>query len=292
MSSNATYRLILCKTLPAYNYPMTTHPSDMALNVLMEAKRSVRISEIFGPTLQGEGPDIGRPAVFLRFHGCPVQCPGCDTAYTWDGSERGTSSSYLNIYESVRDILRRYPQCGVVFTGGEPLIHYHQEEFANLIDAIQAIAKWVSIETSGATGQNPYKDTLSGILRRFDRVVWSPKTYTEGLPAKQHPTHLHVQRLNEKAFLHTYQDFKYGLDKSKLTIKFVVKSGSDVEAVKRLDDGLGLTEGGFDIQLMPFGYDAEDLAPMIDQLTVEVAKYGYRITPRLHALIWGRERGR
>jgi 7-carboxy-7-deazaguanine synthase len=41
----------------------------------------VRISEIFGPTIQGEGPLIGRPTVFVRTAGCDYRCTWCDTLY-------------------------------------------------------------------------------------------------------------------------------------------------------------------------------------------------------------------
>jgi 7-carboxy-7-deazaguanine synthase len=41
----------------------------------------IRISEIFGPTIQGEGPLIGRPTVFVRTAGCDYRCTWCDTLY-------------------------------------------------------------------------------------------------------------------------------------------------------------------------------------------------------------------
>src|SRR5262249_51216898 len=41
----------------------------------------VRVSEIFGPTIQGEGPLIGRPSVFVRTAGCDYRCAWCDTLY-------------------------------------------------------------------------------------------------------------------------------------------------------------------------------------------------------------------
>lgn len=41
----------------------------------------IRISEIFGPTVQGEGPLIGRPTVFVRTAGCDYRCAWCDTLY-------------------------------------------------------------------------------------------------------------------------------------------------------------------------------------------------------------------
>ena len=44
-------------------------------------KQGIRISEIFGPTVQGEGPLIGRPTVFVRTGGCDYRCTWCDTLY-------------------------------------------------------------------------------------------------------------------------------------------------------------------------------------------------------------------
>jgi len=41
----------------------------------------IRISEIFGPTIQGEGPLIGTPTVFVRTAGCDYRCTWCDTLY-------------------------------------------------------------------------------------------------------------------------------------------------------------------------------------------------------------------
>ena len=42
---------------------------------------TIRISEIFGPTVQGEGALIGRPTVFVRTGGCDYRCSWCDTLY-------------------------------------------------------------------------------------------------------------------------------------------------------------------------------------------------------------------
>jgi 7-carboxy-7-deazaguanine synthase len=44
-------------------------------------KGRIFISEIFGPTVQGEGPLMGRPTVFVRTGGCDYRCSWCDTQY-------------------------------------------------------------------------------------------------------------------------------------------------------------------------------------------------------------------
>jgi len=42
---------------------------------------ALEIIDIF-PTIQGEGPFAGEPAIFVRLAGCVLQCPLCDTDYT------------------------------------------------------------------------------------------------------------------------------------------------------------------------------------------------------------------
>src|SRR5258707_11321726 len=43
--------------------------------------RTIMISEVFGPTIQGEGAFIGKPTVFVRTGGCDYRCDWCDTLY-------------------------------------------------------------------------------------------------------------------------------------------------------------------------------------------------------------------
>jgi 7-carboxy-7-deazaguanine synthase len=42
------------------------------------------VSEVFGPTLQGEGPHTGQAAAYIRLGGCNLRCRWCGTAFTWD----------------------------------------------------------------------------------------------------------------------------------------------------------------------------------------------------------------
>ena len=44
-------------------------------------KDQILISEIFGPTIQGEGPLIGIPTIFVRTGSCDYRCSWCDSLY-------------------------------------------------------------------------------------------------------------------------------------------------------------------------------------------------------------------
>ena len=50
----------------------------------------LRIAEIFGPTIQGEGAVIGQPTVFVRAGGCDYRCDWCDSLHAVDSAYRHT----------------------------------------------------------------------------------------------------------------------------------------------------------------------------------------------------------
>ena len=95
----------------------------------------MKINEIFY-SLQGEGYFTGVPAVFVRFSGCNLKCPFCDTLH-----EEGKEMSVEEIAESVC----QYPALHVVLTGGEPSLFINSW----LIKALHDRGRFVAIETNG-----------------------------------------------------------------------------------------------------------------------------------------------
>jgi 7-carboxy-7-deazaguanine synthase len=110
-------------------------------------------------TVQGEGINTGRLAVFCRFAGCNLWsgreldrhnavCRFCDTEFVGvGGSGGGKFPSATSLAEAVR---RQWPQESgsvpfVVLTGGEPLLQVD----AALLDALHAVAFEVAVETNG-----------------------------------------------------------------------------------------------------------------------------------------------
>src|SRR5262245_34380873 len=112
-------------------------------------------------TLQGEGANVGRPAVFCRFAGCNLWsgherdratavCKFCDTDFVGiDGPGGGTFPTAEALAEA---IAREWPGEGgrrprplVVFTGGEPLLQLD----ADVVSEMHAWGFEVAIETNG-----------------------------------------------------------------------------------------------------------------------------------------------
>lgn len=119
---------------------------------------SYAVKEIYY-TLQGEGAQAGRPAVFLRFTGCNLWsglehdrekavCTFCDTDFIGtDGPGGGKFADAANLAQAAAahwpDLKAGKPY--VVCTGGEPLLQLD----AALIDALHEAGFEIAVETNG-----------------------------------------------------------------------------------------------------------------------------------------------
>lgn len=104
----------------------------------------LRVSEIY-LSVQGEGPHVGTPTVFVRFAGCNLRCPGwpCDTPHAIDPSKYRQEWKFLSPEEvaiTIRDIAAG-ARVRVCFTGGEPLLQPSADlkELAELLCTSHAI---------------------------------------------------------------------------------------------------------------------------------------------------------
>lgn len=119
----------------------------------MREERKYMVNEIFY-SLQGEGRWAGRAAIFIRFSGCNLKCPFCDTDF----------KAYRKM--TAREILgavMEWNHCNfIVLTGGEPTLQVTKE----FVDMLHSNGYYVAMETNG-TREYPYN---------VDWVTASPKT--------------------------------------------------------------------------------------------------------------------
>ena len=113
------------------------------------------VKEIF-LTLQGEGMQAGRRAVFLRFAGCNLwsgreadradaQCTFCDTDFVGLDGENGGRYGAETLADRVAASWAGGERALVVITGGEPMLQLD----AALIDALHARGFEIAVESNG-----------------------------------------------------------------------------------------------------------------------------------------------
>ena len=136
---------------------------------------SYAVKEIF-LTLQGEGMQAGRRAVFLRLAGCNLWtgreqdresaiCTFCDTDFVGMDGENGGRYEAVALAEKVAALWEGGERPLVVITGGEPMLQLD----GALIDALHAEGFEIAVETNGTL---PAPDGI-------DWICVSPKAGTK-----------------------------------------------------------------------------------------------------------------
>jgi 7-carboxy-7-deazaguanine synthase len=127
-------------------------------------KESILISEIFGPTVQGEGPLVGRPTVFVRTGGCDYRCAWCDTLYAVLPEHRREwiLMTPAEIGRRIDDLASNDPVL-VTVSGGNPAL----QPLAPLIELGHAKGHTFALETQGSVS-SPW-------FTKLDWLILSPK---------------------------------------------------------------------------------------------------------------------
>jgi 7-carboxy-7-deazaguanine synthase len=222
------------------------------------------VSEIFGPTWQGEGPLAGRRAGFVRLGRCNLTCSYCDTPYTWDWARFDPAAELSDrTTDEILETLDAMAIDMVVVTGGEPLLQQHH--LVPLLEAIRSRGWRVEIETNGTLAPNFDAELV-------DQWNVSPKLANAGVE-RQHCYRPDVLRAFEAT--------------GRAVFKFVAVGLADLEEIAEIVDENGLGA----VWVMPEGTDAATVTTRLQALAPAVLARGWNLTPRLHILIWGNRRG-
>lgn len=211
---------------------------------------SLLVSEIFR-SVQGEGPNTGRPSVFVRLGVCNLSCAWCDTPYTWlfsteklnevnkRAAEHGKTTPFNTSFKK-SDELKRLATTdafaeitklangvkAIVITGGEPLLH--KKPLLDLVPRFIKEGYKIEFETNG---------TIS----------------PEGLPAA---VHLNVSpklsnSLMRKETRLNYPVLQQCMRFQSSVLKFVVDGPSDLKEIHDIVRKLGVDPSR--VYLMPKG---------------------------------------
>lgn len=228
-----------------------------------DAVSGLVVSEVFGPTLQGEGPSAGRRAGFVRLGRCNLACTWCDTAYTWDWSRYDPSVELrrAGVAEVVAEV-QAMDVPMVVITGGEPLLQ--QSGVAELAAALAP--RRIEVETAGTIAPRP---ELVPLVHQWNV---SPKLANSGnrRDRRYRPDALRAFEATGRA-----------------VFKFVAAQPADLDEAAAIVAECGLT----DVWVMPEGTSAEVLQARMAALADAVVARGWSLTPRLHVELWGDKRG-
>src|SRR5262245_52796925 len=112
--------------------------------------RAIMISEVFGPTIQGEGALIGKPTVFVRTGGCDYRCGWFDTHYAVLPEYKSDwhPMTTEEVFAEVQHLSGNKPIL-VTLSGGNPAI----QPLGDLIDLGHAHGYSFAIETQGSVAQ-------------------------------------------------------------------------------------------------------------------------------------------
>ncbi len=223
------------------------------------------VNEIFS-SIQGEGPNCGMPAVFVRLQGCNLTCKWCDTKYSW-GPE-GRVMSVDNVLDLV--VVKAKKTKFVIITGGEPLIQ--ELDVRKLTGKLQELGFRSAIETNGTLAKPEW----------WQRVIWDIDFKCPSSGVKE-------------AFDHSWLDTGWGN-----RVKFVVADKRDLgfveERLTMFEEPLSPTV--IVSPMLPANFNANtagDGVCMINEWLREVwnfcVHYSLRYSLQVHKVVWGNQKG-
>jgi len=238
--------------------------------------------EVF-ESIQGEGPDMGKPSTFIRLAGCNRRCAWCDT----DKRHRYISpirlfAEMLNDYLEAKD-KEGAEEVNLVFTGGEPTL---QAEALNCVLSLTrlnhgAVSVWNHLETNGTR-----LDSEAAKLCKFCKTVCispkPPSAYNQPCDWAAIWEFIATDGLWTRAY-----------------VKTVIKTASDLDW---LIAGAADPQRTLNTQIViqtyvdPLGDGMADFrgywqAFLTSERLTWMRQHNVRIMPRLQNLIWGNHQG-
>ncbi|MCT2580949.1 7-carboxy-7-deazaguanine synthase QueE [Mesorhizobium sp. P16.1] len=239
-------------------------------------RAGIRVSEIFGPTIQGEGLLIGLPTVFVRTGGCDYRCTWCDSLHAVDNRFRpewGTMSTDA-VWRKVLALSGGRPMM-VSLSGGNPAI----QPLGPLIERGHREGYRFALETQGSVARDWFAE--------LDVLVLSPKPPSSDMATDWAAFDACVEAAQSKPqialklVVFDERDYAYAKDAAARYPKLAVYLQPGNHTPPRPGD-----EDAF--------IDIPGVMKRLEWLVEKVTRdrwFEARVLPQLHVLIWGNKRG-
>jgi len=238
-------------------------------------KDKIRVSEIFGPTIQGEGALIGQPTVFVRTGGCDFRCSWCDSMHAVDNDYRETWAPMTPeaVLDEVAKLSGGKPIL-VTLSGGNPAI----QPLGALIRLGQERGFFFAMETQGSVVRDWFE--------ALDMLVLSPKPPSSGMETDWGQVAACVQAGQNaqtvlKIVVFDEDDFTYAKDAAARfpQLPVYLQPGNHTPPPPE-DDTAVVDQAGLDARMRW----------LVDRV-VEDKWFDARVLPQLHVSLWGNKRG-
>lgn len=218
-------------------------------------------------SIQGEGINTGKPAIFLRLGLCNLACTWCDTKYTWDWEQYDVKEQIMEMpLKEVEQEISGHHCSYLVITGGEPMIQ--QRELIPLLECLKNQESYIEIETNATILPEPE------VVKLIDHWSLSPKLRNSGNPPS-------LREVPE-----CYQFFG---DLPSTHFKYVIRDEDDLIEVQGIAQKYNLPAER--IILMPEAKDEETLVERSRWLAEVCKNQEYLFSTRLQIMLWGNKRG-
>lgn len=221
------------------------------------------ILEIFD-SIQGEGKHIGTPSIFIRFAGCNLRCPWCDTKYSWVHTMEGK----YDFQDAIKFIKSKPKFKHIVFTGGEPLLY--QNAIVAILREVMARDLVITIETNGTIIPGT---ELYGFMKYIGLWSVSPKLCfgAEGL---------------------NYEALRWFNQQQGVQWKFVVDGLLDIDQILDMKEQAIITPVE-PIIVQPNGMvqDYRKACQNLAEYVIDHELTELRVLPQFHKICWGNKRG-
>lgn len=232
-------------------------------------KNSLFIADIFR-SIQGEGPQMGTPSIFLRLGICNLHCRWCDTPYTWKkGMTDHAVRTQTWILNKIKALRKGNSVKNLVVTGGEPLLQ--QKQLVMLLTDKLFDDMSIEFETNGSMPLLPPMQTFigeqTGLKDRGVSFNISPKLADSG-----------NRPYNVQHYPNSVLKFVYVSKRSEKLIDAFLKEYRGKELA------------GAPVFIMPEDTTVKAMSEKYTHILKYCLKNGFRFTPRLHIYLFGNTR--